>query len=128
MQPRKRKTEKNLHRWCFSAKDVRGFKPLRGAVEVFRSCILTIQPAQTRFFSMKVVNVQEAKTHLSRLIEEAVAGEPILLAKHGKPLVRLSAYIPGKEERPLGGFEGRIRIAEDFDAQDSRVEELFYDQ
>jgi prevent-host-death family protein len=77
---------------------------------------------------MKVVNVQEAKTHLSRLMEEVVAGESILLAKHGKPLVRLSAYFPGKEERPLGGLEGRIRIAEDFDAEDSRLEELFYGQ
>jgi prevent-host-death family protein len=81
-----------------------------------------------QIFSMKVVNVQEAKTHLSRLMEEAVAGESILLAKHGKPLVRLSAYIPGNEERPLGGFEGRIRIAEDFDAEDARVGELFTGQ
>ena len=75
---------------------------------------------------MKVINVQEAKTHLSRLIEEAVGGEPILLAKHGKPLVKLSAYTPELENRPLGGFEGRIRISEDFDAEEARVEALFH--
>ncbi len=75
---------------------------------------------------MKVVNVQAAKTHLSRLIEEVVGGESILLAKHGKPLVKLSAYTPGQECRYLGGFEGRIRISEDFDAEDPRVEALFH--
>jgi prevent-host-death family protein len=75
---------------------------------------------------MKVINVQEAKTHLSRLIEEAVGGESILLAKHGKPLVKLSAYTPGQENRPLGGFEGRIRISENFDDEDTRVEALFH--
>jgi len=74
---------------------------------------------------MKVVNVQEAKTHLSRLIEEAVGGESILLAKHGKPLVKLTAYTPRQESRPLGGFEDRIRISENFDAEDARVEALF---
>jgi len=75
---------------------------------------------------MKVINVQEAKTHLSRLIEEAVGGESILLAKHGKPLVKLSAYKPEQENRPLGGFEGRIHIGEDFDDEDTRVETLFH--
>jgi antitoxin (DNA-binding transcriptional repressor) of toxin-antitoxin stability system len=49
-----------------------------------------------------------------------------LLAKHGKPLVKLSAYTPGQECRYLGGFEGRIRISEDFDAEDPRVEALFH--
>jgi prevent-host-death family protein len=79
-----------------------------------------------QIFVMKVINVQEAKTHLSRLIEEAVEGECILLAKHGKPLVKLSAYTPAQESRPMGGFEGRIRISEDFDAEDARVQALFH--
>jgi prevent-host-death family protein len=79
-----------------------------------------------QIFGMKVINVQEAKTHLSRLIEEVVGGESILLAKHGKPLVKLSAYTPEQGNRPLGGFEGRIRMSEDFDAEDARVEALFH--
>ena len=63
---------------------------------------------------MKVINVQEAKTHLSRLIDAAAAGEFILLAKHGKPLAKLSPYAPERESRTLGGLEGQIEIADDF--------------
>ena len=74
---------------------------------------------------MKVINVQAAKTHLSRLIEQAAAGEVILLGKHGKPMAKLSAYAPDQEERRLGGLEGRIRIAEDFDDEDPRLVALF---
>ena len=58
---------------------------------------------------MKVVNVQEAKTQLSRLLERVAAGEVILLGKHGKPMAKLTAFNPAGETRPLGGFEGRIR-------------------
>lgn len=76
---------------------------------------------------MKVVNVQEAKTHLSRIITDVIGGESILIAKHGKPLVKLSAYTPEQEGRALGGFEGRIRISEDFDAEDARVQSLFHE-
>lgn len=47
---------------------------------------------------MKTINVQAAKTHLSRLIEEAIEGEDIVLAKAGKPLVRLVPY--AREEKP----------------------------
>lgn len=76
---------------------------------------------------MKTVNVQEAKTHLSRLIEIAAAGEDVILGKHGKPMARLTAYAPQTEERPLGGFESKIRIAADFDADDERINALFRD-
>jgi prevent-host-death family protein len=79
-----------------------------------------------QIFEMKVINVQEAKTHLSRLIEEVVGGESIILSRHGKPLVRLSAYTPEQESCPLGGFEGRIRVSEDFDTEDPRVEALVH--
>jgi prevent-host-death family protein len=74
---------------------------------------------------MKVINVQEAKTHLSRLIDQVAAGESVLLGKHGKPLAKLSPYAPRTEVRPLGGYEGRIRISADFDAEDDRVRHLF---
>jgi prevent-host-death family protein len=46
------------------------------------------RPDQTRL--MKVVNIQSAKTHLSRLVEEAIAGENIVIARAGRPLVRLT--------------------------------------
>jgi prevent-host-death family protein len=74
---------------------------------------------------MKVINVQEAKTHLSRLIDQVAAGEAVLLGKHGKPLAKLTAYAPQNEVRPLGGYEGQIRIAPDFDAEDERISLLF---
>ena len=86
---------------------------------------LTNEPDQTRFEVMKILNVQEAKTHLSRLMEDAAAGEEILLAKHGKPMVRLSAYRPKSEPRKLGGYEKQIRVAEDFDEEDPRILALF---
>ena len=59
---------------------------------------------------MKVVNVQQAKTHLSRLIDQAAEGQEFILGKHGKPLAKITAYAPRKEQRPLGGYEGRIRV------------------
>ncbi|MEI6070343.1 MAG: type II toxin-antitoxin system prevent-host-death family antitoxin [Verrucomicrobiae bacterium] len=74
---------------------------------------------------MKVINVQEAKTHLSRLIDAAAAGEFILLAKHGKPLAKLSRYAPERETRTLGGLEAQIKIADDFDEEDPRIRTLF---
>jgi prevent-host-death family protein len=85
-----------------------------------------MQPDQTRLISVRIVNVQSAKTHLSRLIEEAAAGEEIVIGKHGKPMARLCAYLPRKQPRPLGGLEGRIQIASDFDAEDPSIERAFY--
>ncbi|HEY5705584.1 MAG TPA: type II toxin-antitoxin system prevent-host-death family antitoxin [Terrimicrobiaceae bacterium] len=74
---------------------------------------------------MKVINVQEAKTHLSRLLEQVAAGEVILLGKHGKPMAKLTAFNPAGETRLLGGLEGRIRMAPDFDDEDPRISALF---
>jgi prevent-host-death family protein len=64
---------------------------------------------------MKTVNIQEAKTHLSRLLEEAAAGEEIVIAKAGKPYVRLVPCLPERSPRVLGGWEGRVRVSADFD-------------
>jgi len=64
---------------------------------------------------MKVVNVHEAKTQLSRLLEEAARGEEIIIAKAGRPFVRLVPCLPERTPRTLGGWEGRMRISPDFD-------------
>jgi len=74
---------------------------------------------------MKMINVQAAKTHLSRLMETAAAGQDILLGKHGRPMVRLTAYHPGKQPRRLGGLGGKIKISANFDAVDPRIQRLF---
>ena len=75
---------------------------------------------------MKIINVQDAKTHLSRLLEQVAGGEDIVLGKHGKPMARLTAYAPDRETRKLGGLEGQVQIAPDFDREDADIEALFY--
>ena len=61
------------------------------------------------------MNIHEAKTHLSRLVERAEAGEEIVIARAGRPAARL---VPARREgeRPLGTLRGRIWIGDDFDA------------
>ena len=65
---------------------------------------------------MKSVNIHEAKTHLSRLVERVQAGEEIIIAKNGVPLARLVPLQAQTTPRRPGGWEGRIVIADDFDA------------
>ena len=62
------------------------------------------------------VNIHEAKTHLSKLIQKVVEGEEVIIAKDNKPLARL-VYIDKKSgRRKLGSANGSIHIAPDFDA------------
>ncbi|BAE50511.1 type II toxin-antitoxin system Phd/YefM family antitoxin [Paramagnetospirillum magneticum] len=65
---------------------------------------------------MSTVNIHAAKTHLSRLIEEAAAGGEVIIAKAGKPLVMLVPLAPTPAKRRLGALAGRARIPADFDA------------
>ena len=62
------------------------------------------------------VNIHEAKTHLSKLLARVAAGEEIIISKAGRPLARLVPYGPPKTKRVPGTDEGRIWIADDFDA------------
>jgi prevent-host-death family protein len=64
---------------------------------------------------MKMFNIHAAKTQLSRLIEQAAAGEEIVIAKAGKPVARLVPFEPRREPRKPGLMKGQIWIAEDFD-------------
>ena len=66
---------------------------------------------------MKTVNVHEAKTHLSRLIQEAVEGESFIIARAGKPLVKVVALEEAKPKvkQRFGFMKGQITIPEDFD-------------
>ncbi len=65
---------------------------------------------------MHVANVHEAKTHLSRLIERAAAGEEIVIAKAGKPVVRLIAYQESTPPKRIPGFwKGKVKMSRDFD-------------
>lgn len=63
---------------------------------------------------MVTVNIHEAKTQLSKLIEQAVKGEAFLIAKAGKPLVKVAALDTPSEPQRLGFLAGEIAVPEDF--------------
>jgi prevent-host-death family protein len=64
----------------------------------------------------ETVNVHEAKTHLSRLLERVAVGEEIILAKAGTPVAKLVPIVREVERRSSGSAAGRVRVREDFDA------------
>jgi prevent-host-death family protein len=66
---------------------------------------------------MAILNIHEAKTHFSELVERVRAGEEIVIARSGKPVARLVPYeAEGAGRRELGAMRGQIWMAEDFDA------------
>lgn len=65
---------------------------------------------------MRAVNIHEAKTHLSRLIERVGRGEEITLAKAGRPVAKLVPLAPRVDRRSPGTAKGRIVVASDFEA------------
>ena len=78
---------------------------------------------------MNVVNIHEAKTHLSKLIEKAAQGESFIIAKAGKPMVKVMAIDAptGKEIRRRGFMKGEIKIPDNFDRIfEKEIEEMFY--
>jgi prevent-host-death family protein len=75
---------------------------------------------------MHIVNIHEAKTHLSRLIEKAAKGEPFVIAKAGKPLVKVMPVDTPVAIRRLGFMDKEISVPEDFDRMGSaKIEQLF---
>ena len=76
---------------------------------------------------MKVTNIHEAKTHFSKLVERAAAGEEIVIGKAGKPVARLGPYVtPAHPKRKPGSLKGKIKILPGFDEMDKEIEKLFY--
>lgn len=77
---------------------------------------------------MNTVNMHEAKTHLSKLVAKAVQGEPFVIAKAGKPMVRVTAIdeAEAKPKRRLGFMKGRMTVPDDFDEMfRDEIEEMF---
>lgn len=75
---------------------------------------------------MHTVNIHEAKTHLSRLVEQASRGESFVIAKSGKPLVKVVPLNAPEEVRKLGFMLGEIRVPDDFDIMGSEeIQKLF---
>jgi prevent-host-death family protein len=65
---------------------------------------------------VETVNIHEAKTHLSRLVERAERGEEIIIARSGRPVARLVPLEDVEKPRVFGRMRGKIRIADDFNA------------
>ena len=77
---------------------------------------------------METVNIHEAKTHLSRLVDRAVQGEPFVIARAGKPLVKVVALDAPEaaQQRPIGFMAGQIVVPDDFDRMgEADIEALF---
>jgi prevent-host-death family protein len=83
---------------------------------------------------MVVANIHNAKTNLSKLIEQAEAGEEVVIARNGKPAVRLVPVTEPKADIPrrpdglpawMGSMKGEIWIAPDFDDYDAEIEKMF---
>ncbi len=77
---------------------------------------------------MQTINIHEAKTHLSKLVEQASKGEPFIIAKAGKSLVKVTALdAPSSgQQRRLGFMAGQITVPDDFDQMGSQeIEQLF---
>ena len=77
---------------------------------------------------MRTVNIHQAKTQLSRLVDEAAKGEPFIIAKAGKPMVKVTALDTptGAQVRRVGFLAGQIAVPEDFDQMGSaEIEQLF---
>lgn len=77
---------------------------------------------------MQTINIHQAKTQLSRLVERAARGEPFVIAKAGKPLVKVMALNAPEagQRRRLGFMAGQIAVPDDFDRMgDAEIERLF---
>lgn len=65
---------------------------------------------------MERVNVYEAKTHLSRLLDRAAAGNEVVITRHGRPVALLGPIREKRKPRKLGVLRGKVRVRSDFDA------------
>lgn len=77
---------------------------------------------------MNTVNIHKAKTHLSRLVDEAAKGKSFVIAKAGKPLVKVTALETptGREIRRLGFLKGQFSVPDDFNSMgDTEIEQIF---
>ena len=75
---------------------------------------------------MEMINIQHAKTHLSRLVDQAAAGAEIVIAKAGKPLVKLTPFHAQPNQRTLGALAGQVHESDDCWEPDTELEAAFY--
>lgn len=75
---------------------------------------------------MQLYNIYDAKTHLSQLIADALAGKEVIIAKAGKPVVKLDVYKPQMQERKPGLWKGKIWMSDNFNDEDEEINKMFY--
>ena len=76
---------------------------------------------------MKTVNIHQAKTHLSKLIDAAMKGEPFIIAKAGKPMVKVVPIDAPVEPKRFDFMAGAFTVPDDFDTMfQAEIEKLFY--
>lgn len=75
---------------------------------------------------MQVINIHEAKTNLSKLIEKAQKGDEVIIAKAGKPVAKLTSYKQTLKPRKLGLLKGKIFVPDDFNEEDEEINKMFY--
>lgn len=79
-----------------------------------------------RFIPMsEPINIYEAKSQLSRLVDRAAAGEEVVIARHGRPIAKLVPYLPKRGPRRLGQFRGQVRASRDFDQMPEDLQAAF---
>ena len=64
----------------------------------------------------EIINIHEAKTHLSRIVDKVAAGAEVVIAKAGKPMARLSPIVASPKAKKLGILKGKIKVPDDFNA------------
>ena len=76
--------------------------------------------------SLMEVNIHEAKTHFSRLLERVALGEEVIIAKAGKPVAKLVPLRKTPKKRVFGSAKGDFTVPNDFNDPDPEIEDLFY--
>lgn len=74
---------------------------------------------------MLIANIHDAKSNLSSLIASVLAGKDVIIAKAGKPIIKLIRYIPEKKQRIPGLFKGQTWMSDDFTYENKEIEKMF---
>ena len=74
-----------------------------------------------------LINIYQAKTQLSKLIEQAQEGKEVIIAKAGKPVAKIVKYKKKVQPRQFGLWKGKVWISPDFDDEDEEINKLFYE-
>ncbi len=75
---------------------------------------------------MQTINIHEAKTNLSKLIERALKGEEVVISKAGKPVVKMTAFKQVLKPRIPGAWKGKVWMSPDFNDEDPEINKMFY--